>query len=849
VPAALPTGTVSLLFTDIEGSTRLLESLGPDRYGELLSAHHRACRASFAEHGGVEVDTAGDAFFVVFASASAGLSAAATAQAALAQLGLRVRMGIHTGDVTLRETGYVGLEVHRSARIAAAAHGGQVLVSQAAAAILGSRVSELRDLGVHRFKDLGEAERIFQLGDLDFPPIRTLARSNLPVPSSRFLGRRQEVEDVAGMLARDDVRLLTLTGPGGIGKTRLALQAAAEVSDVFPDGVWWQPLAPLGDAADVLSSLGKLLNPRGEAGRDVLDVVADRLAGRRMLLVMDNAEHLLPALATVLARLRDVAPTVCLLVTSRERLQLAGEQIWLVPALAEADGVELFVSRALSLGAVVSDTPVVRELCARLDNLPLALELAAARTGVFSPTQLLSRLGQRLDLLKGGRDADPRQQTLRATIDWSYRALDEHERRVFRSFAVFPDGCSYDGAEAVAGADPDVLQSLLDKSLLRRIEGAHQPRFAMLETIREYALERLAEAGENGPTWERFDRFVHPLIRTVSLDYSTSADISAETYAEERAGIRLAIDRLRSSPVALASVVVDLFLIWSDLGEFEVARHVVQIVEDSLNDLPPQLRARFLVAAGIVVGNGGEPERGVALARQAFAMLEAGDDELWLGRALCCEGSGLANMAFPGPAPAAMLLLERGLLHSQASGDDLCVAFGLINLADLAQRAGDVAGAEQRMVAATVVARRMNHSGITGYLRAKQAELARLQGDLDGCVRLVREILLADGKGAGSPSPMMVAGLVDELIEVALQRGDFEEAALLAGATETVLREGGLVSFWFDHLDGQIARLGAVASADTLAAALASGRAMTTPELLAHVRSHSPDGGEPPPHA
>jgi hypothetical protein len=414
---------------------------------------------------------------------------------------------------------------------------------------------------------------------------------------------------------------------------------------------------------------------------------------------------------------------------------------------------------------------------------------------------------------------------------------------------VFPDGCSYDGAEAVAGADPDVLQSLLDKSLLRRTEGAHQPRFAMLETIREYALERLAEAGESGPTWERFDRFAHAVIRTVSLNYSTSVDVSAETYAEERAAIRLAIDRVRSSPVALASAVVDLFLTWSDLGEFEHARHVVRAVEDSLNDLPPQLRARFLVAAGIVVGNGGESERGLALARQAVAMLEPGDDELWLGRALCCEGSGLANMALPGPAPAAMLLLERALLYSRAAGDDLCVAIELLNLADLAQRAGDVAGAEQRMHAATVVARRMNHSGITGYVRARQAGLARLQGDLDGCVRLVREILLADGKGEGSPHPIMVAGLVDELIEVALQRGDIEEAALLAGATETVLHESSLVSAWFDQLDGQIARLGALAPADTLAAALASGRAMSTPELLAYVRSHYPRGDEPAPLA
>ena len=287
-----------------------------------------------------------------------------------------------------------------------------------------------------------------------------------------------------------------MTGPGGTGKTRLALQAAAEESESYPDGIWWVPLASLHDVRLVVSSLAQALQVEEQPGRELAEIIGERLVGKRTLLLLDNVEHLLPEIAEDVGRLRDIAGPK-LLVTSRERLQLQGEHVYAVPPLVAEDGVELFLNRARSLQPEVRRSRAVDELCARLDNLPLALELAAARTVVFSPEQLLERLSERLDLLKAGRDADPRQQTLRATIEWSYDLLDGSEGRLFRAFSVVAGSCRYEAAEAVCDADPDTLQSLLDKSLLRRLDGDEGPRYWMLETIRGLAGEKLSAAGRD----------------------------------------------------------------------------------------------------------------------------------------------------------------------------------------------------------------------------------------------------------------------------------------------------------------------------------------------------------------
>jgi predicted ATPase len=383
------------------------------------------------------------------------------------------------------------------------AHGGQVVVSPSTVALLEPESVHLRDLGQHRLKDLSAPIPLYQLqidgSPIEFPPLKTLYRSNLPVPATPFLGRERELGEVVGRLADPGTRLLTLTGPGGTGKTRLALQAAAEVASGFPDGVFWVALAPLRDSALVVTAVVQALEVSERADEEPAATLGRALLGKRTLVVLDNIEHLLPAAAAQLAAVAAVCPTLRLLVTSRERLQLQVESVWPVPPLSEHDGERLFVERARAAGVELVVDDALIELCRRLDELPLALELAAARTVVFGPRQLLDRLGARLDFLKAGRDADPRQLTLRATIDWSYELLDDEEKRAFRALSVFRGGCSYEAAEEICGAELDTLQSLLDKSLLRRRDGADaEPRFWMLQTIRAFAREHLEQAGELG---------------------------------------------------------------------------------------------------------------------------------------------------------------------------------------------------------------------------------------------------------------------------------------------------------------------------------------------------------------
>jgi predicted ATPase/class 3 adenylate cyclase len=479
----LPTGTVTFLFTDVEGSTRLLVDLGAEAYAAALAEQRRIVREAFLAQGGVEVDAQGDAFFVAFPTAAAALLAAASLLAGLAAGPIRVRMGIHTGTPRVIENGYVGIDVHRAARIAACGHGGQVLVSAATAVLLGG--DGLRDLGVHRLKDLSAPERIYQLGDVAFPPLRSLHQTNLPLPATPFLGRRKELTEVLRLLSQEGIRMVTLTGPGGIGKTRLALQAAAQLGVRFPNGVWWVPLASVRDPRLVLPATGQAL---GIGGNDLAAHIADR----SMLILFDNFEQVIDAAAEV-ADLLTSCPNLHLLVTSREPLHLGAEQAFAVPPLVHHDGVQLFLARARAIKPDFRTDDAVADICRRLDELPLALELAAARVTALSPAQILERLEQRLPLLTGGtRDMPERQQTLRAAIAWSYELLEPEEQRLLARLAIFRSGCTLEAAERVADADVDTLQALVDQSLLRHDED----RFSMLETIRDYAAERLEASGE-----------------------------------------------------------------------------------------------------------------------------------------------------------------------------------------------------------------------------------------------------------------------------------------------------------------------------------------------------------------
>jgi predicted ATPase/class 3 adenylate cyclase/DNA-binding CsgD family transcriptional regulator len=530
--SGLPDGVVTFLFSDIEGSTRLVKALR-ERYPQVLAEHRRLVRAAVAAHGGHEVDTQGDAFFVVFGGATQAVQCALDMQRALAAhrwpsgVMVRVRIGVHTGQAVLAGDGYTGVAVHRAARICAAARGGQVLISQATQDVVEDQEEEelgftLVDMGEYRLKDLDRPVRLFQLAAPGLDPVVATGGGavsvaggvhGFPAALTSFVGRDGPVREVAGLLA--EYRLTTVTGPGGSGKTRLAGEVAKRVAGRFADGVWLVELAVVQDPAVVAAVVAAALGVRERAGVPVAEAVARVLARQQVLLVLDNCEHVIGAAAELCAGLLRACDDVRVLATSREPLRVAGEARYRLAPLtlpdpddladaARAEAVALFADRARSADArfALDDRtgPAVVRLVRRLDGMPLAIELAAARVEALGPAQLLDRLDDRFALLTAGdRAAAGRQRSLAATVEWSYRLLDEQERRVFRQVSVFPGPFTLEGAEAVAGpaAGPAVLR-LVDCSLLvpPRSGADGRSRYGMLETLRAYGAGLLVKAGE-----------------------------------------------------------------------------------------------------------------------------------------------------------------------------------------------------------------------------------------------------------------------------------------------------------------------------------------------------------------
>jgi predicted ATPase/class 3 adenylate cyclase len=772
----LPTGTVTFLFTDVEGSTRLLHDLGAERYAAALAEHRSLLREACARHGGVEVDTQGDAFFFAFPTAPGALAAAGDAADALERGPIRVRTGVHTGTPIVTDEGYVGADVHRAARIAAAGHGGQILVSSATVALLES--DSLVDLGEHRFKDLAAPERVYQLGDDDFPPLRSLYRTNLPLTATPFLGREHELAEVVSLLRNDEHRLLTLTGPGGTGKTRLALQAAAEESESYADGIWWVPLASLQDARLVASSLAQALQVEEQPGRELAELIGERLIGKRTLLLLDNVEHLLPEIAEDVARLRDIAGPK-LLVTSRERLQLQGEHVYAVPPLVAEDGVELFLSRARSLQPEVRRTRAVDELCARLDNLPLALELAAARTVVFSPEQLLERLSERLDLLRAGRDADPRQQTLRATIEWSYDLLDGSERRLFRAFSVVAGSCRYEAAEAVCDADPDTLQSLLDKSLVRRLDGDAGPRYWMLETIRGLAGERLTVEGETDAVRRRHAEYHLALARSANLSNEAEGQPRYEFVIPERDNMREALKwALESGEQELGlELVVALESFWATNSPQEGAEWSARLLAGE-HHAPDHVIARALrVQGGMEMFFAGPEVAGRRWEQALDLSRRAGDEK---GAAILMQR--LANVALlRGDLERAQSLAEEGLETHRRIGFRKGEVYPFMTFADIARARGD----RERELAHLEESRRIAEEvGFRWWLAGMLARIAVVSldlGHLDDARRSALRALETSHAMSDRKAVVYELGLVAEVNAAA---GATEAAGVLWGAAE-----------------------------------------------------------------
>ncbi len=584
----LPSGTVTFLFTDVEGSTRLLHELGAEGYAEALAEHRRLIREACSRHDGVEVDTQGDAFFFAFPTAPGALAAAREMTEALSAGPIQVRVGLHTGTPLLTEEGYVGGDVHFAARVAASGHGGQILVSSATAVLTGPSGSEpqalsFADLGEHRLKDIEGSVPIFQLGEGSFPPLKTISNTNLPRPASSFVGRDEELAEVLSRIEAG-ARLVTLTGPGGSGKTRLALEAAASLVSEYKAGVFWIGLASLRDPALVTETISQTLGAK--------DGLAEHIAEREMLLLLDNLEQVIEA-AAELSSVLSACPNLTLLVTSRELLRIQGEVEYPVPPLAESEAVSLFCERAQS-----DPSEEIGELCARLDSLPLAVELAAARTKALSPAQILERLSQRLDLLKGGRDADPRQQTLRATIEWSYELLLPEEQQLFARLSVFAGGCTFEATEAVADADLDTLQSLVEKSLLRFTN----ERYWMLETIREYAGEQLRTSIDAEELGWRHARYFVSLALQGEPHLGGTRDQAAwlTRIDDEHHNISAALSFIESRDARMfMRLAVAVWRYWQMQSHFTEGRQWLTRALD-LNREPSPLRCAALEGAGFL---------------------------------------------------------------------------------------------------------------------------------------------------------------------------------------------------------------------------------------------------------
>jgi predicted ATPase/class 3 adenylate cyclase len=796
--AAQPQGQVTLLFSDIEGSTRLLQELGRDRYVEALGLHRRLLRSAFERHQGYEVDYEGDAFFVAFASAEQAVAAAAEAQRTLAEAAwpdekpIRVRIGIHTGEPALDPPKYVGIDVHKAARIMSAGHGGQTLLSRETRALLDARLV-LRELGEHRLKDFEEPVWLSQLGEGRFPPLKTISNTNLPRPAGSFIGREKDVAEVVS-LVRGGARLITLTGPGGSGKTRLAIEAAAELVPEFRSGVFWVSLAALRDRTLVTATIAQTLGAK--------DGLAEHIGERESLLLLDNLEQVIAA-APELSQLLSACPNLALLVTSRELLRVQGEVEQPVPPLAEAEAVELFCARSR-----LGPSTEINELCRRLDCLPLAVELAAARARLLSPGQILERLSQRLDLLKGGRDVEARQQTLRATIEWSYDLLSGEEQRLFHRLAVFAGGCTLAAAEEVCDAELDALQSLLEKSLVRRGE----ERFWMFETIRDYALERLRHSNEEDELRRR--HAVHFLLLAEEarpeLEGGPAQWAWLERLEQERDNLRASLAWAQEADVELGlRMSAALAEFWDIRGPISEARMWLSTLLEHAGTETLELQAAVLPWAGDYALVQGDHEEAQAFGEESLRVARQLGEPLRIGRAL----HDLGEVAvWRGQYAQARELYEQAI--SMVSEVGYTAPGSIHNLGELAlighdyeqaselfrqalvlfREQGKTPGAAMALASlATVELRRSRYADSLSLL-VQSHELSRQLGydEVSAyCLLELGALLAAQGEGHGAACLLGASEKALERLGIHLGPADEETRAAAVEAVEALLGDQG----------------------------------------------------------
>jgi predicted ATPase/class 3 adenylate cyclase/Tfp pilus assembly protein PilF len=913
--ASPPKGTVTFLFTDIEGSTKMWEKNAPAMQA-ALARHDEILRRATEEHGGYVFKTVGDAFCCAFRTAPDALEAALEAQRLLLKERwaesdpLRVRMALHMGAAEERDGDYFGPPVNRVARLLSAAHGGQVLLSLPTHEMVRDQLPagmNLADLGEYRLKDLFRPERVFQLVSSDlpseFPPLRTLDayRNNLPLQPTPLVGREKEVSEVCNLVRGEATRLLTLTGPGGIGKTRLALQAAADLLEDFPGGTFFVPLATLSEAELFYSAVAETLGVR-EAGEQPLDEsLKDYLGERRMLLLLDNFEQVLGAAPTVTELLAG-AHGLKVLATSRAPLGLYGEHVFPVPPLTLPDlkrppplerltqyeGVGLFVERARALKPNFEVTnesaPSVAEICVRLDGLPLAIELAAARITMLPPKAMLQRLTSRLKLLTGGaRDLPERQRTLRATIEWSHALLDEGEQLLFARLAVFSGGRTLEAIEAICDAEGDLpmdafegISSLLDKSLLRQEEGPDgEPRFVMLETVHEYAREKLKESGEaeeikrvhaeyflslaeeaypelKGPDqleWLERLEAEHDNMRT-ALSWALErkeAEVALRLggalwwfwwvrghYGEGRRWLEeaLAMDR-RGSPEVRAMALAGAGTLASDQGDLDRAQ---EACEEGLELLAHEAReaseARLYLLAflGSVAWQREEHEQAKELFEESLALSREMSDTWWLA-------TSLLNLAFVsnsrGDYERETELYEESMDLFRGLGDKQSLAYCLNNLAMVVYSQGDLERAAQLTEEAVVLQRELgNRRGVALGL-CNLGWIALLQDDLGRAADLYRESLSLSWDAGLNP---LIQSALEGVACVAGVGGETERAAQLWGAAQSLHETKGIPRD-IDFLAEADVRISAVRSGmgeEEWEEAWRKGQAMTLDEAVSY---------------
>jgi predicted ATPase/class 3 adenylate cyclase len=924
-----PTGTVTFLFTDIEGSTRLWEQ-HPESMGRALARHDALLTEQIEQHGGHVVRSRGegDSFFAVFARATDALAAVcALQQALLTELWpddgapLRVRAALHTGEAEWRQKDYYGAAVNRCARLRAVAHGGQTLVSAATQELVRDQLpagASLRDLGSHRLKDLQHPEQLFQLLHpalpADFPPLRSLAAfaHNLPVQLTRFIGREKEMAEVKRLLAAS--RLLTLTGSGGCGKTRLALQVAAEVLEEYPDGVWLVELAALADPALVVQLVVSALGICEEPSRPLIQTLMDYLRSKQLLLVMDNCEHLLTACASLADTLLRSCPHLRLLASSREGLGIAGEQTYRVPSLSvpdlqqlpspeglqEFEAVQLFAARAAlsqpAFAVTAANAPAVVQVCQRLDGIPLAIELAAARVKALPVEKIAERLDDRFRLLTGGsRTALPRQQTLRALIDWSYDLLSEPERALLRRLSVFVSGWTLDAAEAVCSdfrvreaaqiqnpecetqsADVlDLLTQLVEKSLVVYEEPGSQAepgwgaaRYRLLETVRQYARDRLLEAGDavsarnrhlgffvhlslqaepqlRGPeqaewlnrletehdnlraalTWSMVDPEVETALRLVE---ALATFMYAQGHlSEAREWVASLLPLIRNQPTAARATALGLAgnLAWQQ-GDLEPAHG---FYEESLaiwRDLGDQERiAESFHGIAKVVEHQGDLEKARLLFQQCLAIRQQVSHPVQIAMA----NFGLGWVALKlGEYRVARDYFEEGRAMSQRARNPLMIAWGLRNLGEVAQSEGDRDAARAYYAESLPIMH--DKWGLTGLL-ASMGALALEEGDY-GTARssFCKSLRLIHELGLKSQAGLLTAALA----EVDFHVGNHVRAAQLLGASASLPEPVGTslpLSFRRDPAR-TAAAVRAAMGEEAFAADWAEGRSMTLEQAI-----------------